>query len=143
MQPWQANSGPDEDTLRELVRSGLSSREIAERYGVRRQTVDYWKGRIGLVKKSTHLSHKAYLPWEVKAADANDFIARALRGYSTLQQGHPVTPAVQAQVDKLLKYLEEENGVVVYDRETGFGFVKRDKKLDKPGAVIRYPWPVD
>ena len=139
MQPWQAGGGPSDDVLRELIDAGVTQREIGERYGVKRQTVGYWIKRAGLGTRSAGRSHKDYLPWDVKAEDHHDSIARALRWYSTREQGGDLDPVAKREVERLLEFLKEEKVVVDYERDRGFFFRRRKPGVDRVTDIIRRP----
>lgn len=139
MQPWQASGGPSPETLKGLLDAGVTQREIGERYGVTRQTVYYWIKRAGLGVRPAGMSHKDFLPWDVKAEDHHDSIARALRWYSTKQQGGDLDPVARREVERLLEFLKEEKVVVDYSRERGFHFRRRKPGVDKASDIIRRP----
>jgi hypothetical protein len=139
MQPWAANGGPSDEKLRELLDQGLTQKEIGERYGVRRQTVGYWVKRAGLSNRATAITHKDYLPWNVRDTDHHDSIARALRWYSTLQQGGELDYVAKREVQRLLDFLKARNVVVNYDRDRGFFLVPRKPGVDKATDIIRRP----
>ena len=141
MRPWEADGGPDDDTLRRLVNvEHKTDREIGDRYGVTRQTVSYWRRRVGLDKaRGPMLNHKDYLPWSIRGEDHGDSIAKRLREYSSMKQGKALKEEDQKRLDKFLLFLQEENVVVDYDRERGFMLRRRTRGVDKPGDIIRRP----
>jgi hypothetical protein len=136
--PWGAGGGPDEATLREMVRE-MTDVEIGEQYGVARQTVAYWRGRAHIKRRNGVMSHKQWIPWELNAADAHDSVAKRLREYSTIQQGGKLQPQAKLRLEKFLQFLREEDVVVDYDRERGFQLRRRDPKIDRAGDLIRRP----
>jgi DNA-binding CsgD family transcriptional regulator len=137
--PWGAGGGPDETTLREMVRTGMTDVEIGDQYGVARQTVAYWRGRSHIKRRNGVMSHKQWIPWELNAADAHDSVAKRLREHSTIQQGGKLDTAAKLRLDKFLAFLREEDVVVDYDREKGFQLRRRDPTVDAPGDLIRRP----
>jgi DNA-binding CsgD family transcriptional regulator len=137
--PWGAGGGPDESTLREMVRSGLTDVEIGDQYGVARQTVAYWRNRAHIKRRNGVMSHKQWIPWELNAADAHDSVAKRLREYSTIQQGGKLQPQAKQRLEKFIAFLTEEDVVVDYNREDGFRLRRRDPALDADGDIIRRP----
>lgn len=136
---------PDDATLRELRREGLSTTAIAARYGVTRQTASNWlrkaklPARISRIPRHEAGSRKYMLPWDVKGADHNDQIAKALRAYDKHRKGEPVDQREMNQIARLLAFLGEHNVVVDYNREEGFMFRPRTPGLDADDDIIRRP----
>jgi hypothetical protein len=117
----------------------MTQKEIAEQYHVTRQTVGYWLKRCGMVRPGNMMSHKDFLPWDIRAEDHNDSIARALRWYSKRAQGVPLAIPEQREVERLTDFLKREGLVVDYSREKGFVLRRRKPGRDKATDVIRRP----
>lgn len=92
------------------------------------------------------LSHKEFVPWELTKEDSWDMIARGLRSWSMVAQGHDLTSSSQRTCLRRLRiHLEKYDRVVAYDRRqallTGIGWklVPRDPAIDDPDMPIRRP----
>lgn len=137
MKPWGAEMvRPSPDELR-LLSATMTDQEIADRYGVTRPAVAYWRKAAGISKDTPErLSHKKFIPWTVAEKDGQHHFARMLRAYSTRQQGKPVRDTESKQLDALLAFLDEEGLVIDYDREKGWGYRRR---LPSDTGIIREP----
>ena len=112
MQPWALRGGPDEDTLRRLIETEEhSDSEIAELYGVRRQTATYWRMKIGITtpgaghgprkRRRERLSHKDLIWWEVRQAHMNHPIRKRLVEVSMKRQGAQMAPDAESRDSSL------------------------------------------
>lgn len=136
---WKAGGNPGKETLERLITGGLTQEKIGERYGVTRSTVSYWMRSVGISRGVTGMNHKEVLPWDMKAADHQDGIARALRWYNRDRHGEELDAMQRREMQRLLTYLERRQVVVDYTREDGFVLRPRDPGLDAPDDVIRRP----
>lgn len=140
MRPYEAHR-PDDALLARLVtEDGLTDQEIADRYGVRRQTARYWRLTAGIHKDSPQrFDHSDMLPWRLTVGDSRDAIAARLRSYSRMRQGGDVSEKERHTVEKFVEFLQRERVVVDYDRTKGFLLRRRNPDLDTDSDIIRRP----
>src|SRR4051812_37755299 len=104
---WAAGGNPGREILEQLVEDGLTQADIGERYGVKRSTVSYWMQAVGIHRGQAGMNHKSVLPWNMKAEDHQDGIARALRWYNRDRHGESLSEVQRREMRRLLDYLEQ------------------------------------
>lgn len=117
---------PDDGELLKLAESGLTNREIGERYGTTGEAVRQALAKIGFARDSRP-THAQYLPWKLRSDHAADVLARRLRAYSKRQQGKPLSETESRLLDEWIRFMEGGNSFGVplsvhYDRSDDEGF---------------------
>lgn len=117
---------PDDGELLKLAESGLTNREIGEKYGTTGEAVRQALARIGYTR-DTRPTHAYYLPWRIRSDHAGDVLARRLRAYSKRQQSKPLSETESRLLDEWVKFMEGGNSFGVplsvhYDRTDDEGF---------------------
>jgi hypothetical protein len=139
--PWGAAMIRPSDELLRVLTVEHTDAEIAQKYGVVRSAVSYWRAHADppILRPQAmrpRLTHKQYIPWTVSAEHTQHHIARMLRTYSTQQQGKPLRHSEARQLERLIAYMDEHNLVIDYDPEVGWGW--RSRKRGEKG-LIRQP----
>lgn len=138
MKPWGASGTRPTDTLLRVMAGTMTDQEIADKYGVTRPAVIYWRKQAGVSRGlPPRLNHKQFIPWTVAEKDAQHHFARMLRAYSTRQQGKPLRDTEANQLDRLIAHLRTHNLVIDYDRARGWGY--RNRRPADGDGIIREP----
>lgn len=142
MKAWEASNGgarPEPEVLRQLRESGLTQQQIADKYDVSRQAVQYWLRAAGEPPSRRPRSHKRdVLPWTVRGEDHRDSIARALRFWNRHRHGEQLSEGNEREMRHLIDYLDETQTVVDYDRARGF-LLRHRRSTDAADEYIRRP----
>jgi hypothetical protein len=149
--PGRPALGPSETDLRKMLREGLTEQEIADKYGMTRGAISYYKRKYNIPRtRQLGVGHKDFLPWTIYGEDHFDGTVRLLRWYSKLQKGEPVSRLSDAvRAEEFVNWLIEKDLVVDYRpglhesdpdaHPSNFVFVPRDPRRDAPGDIVRRP----
>jgi len=90
---------------------------------VSRTTVSAAISRAGLSKPQSR--YQETIPWRVKVEHIRDYPARMLRLLGRRMEGQVLNPTEANRLDSWLQQLLEDDAVVVYDPQSGFGYASR------------------
>lgn len=129
---------PHEVVLDLIQHQGLSTQEVADRYGVTRPAVSYCLRQNHVVAPRAPMRYD--MPWRVRVEHNNDPLIRKVRLWMRSRMpGVELRPDQQAALDQFLAHLERIQRVVAYNPESGFLLVPR---MDSDGdQIIRWPAP--
>lgn len=136
---------PDSTTLRRLRAQGHTQKEIADAYGASESAV--WKAlqRAGYI--DPQMNYKNILPWDIDDAHKATAVMEKFRSIVKQKKGVPLRPDEEAQLNRWLDELNENELVVNYHPEApansaslkgGFYYVPKSPADD---WIIRRPQP--
>lgn len=132
---------PDTEVLT-LVRSGLSTYQVAHHYGTSRQAVSQCLNRQGVRAPRATSPYTEFIPWRVKLVHNNHRIIRRLRKWARFRLGDTsLTNGELEHLHKWVAWLHQSRLVVDYSPEVGFFYTDRSATLDDPRSIIRRPEP--
>ena len=105
----------------------LSFSELSRQYGVSRQALTQALRRAHLeVSRGPAYTVKEFVPWRVKVEHEQHLYIRMLRLWAREQKGLPLPKDRVKIYRELLAWLDDNDLVIAYDRETGFSAVPRE-----------------
>jgi uncharacterized protein YbcC (UPF0753/DUF2309 family) len=122
---------PDDNTLRRMIASGMTHKQIAETFAVARSTVSARLHRIG---ETQQLRYLETIPWKrIKTEHNQSYPLMMLRLHARTLRGDTLTRDQNDRLRSWKKRLLDHDAVVVYlpDSSDGFYYVKRDLKADR------------
>jgi len=120
---------PSDRELQRLLDQGNSHQDIVQYVfdttgeRVSRTTVSAAISRAGLSKPQSR--YQETIPWRVKVEHIRDYPARMLRLLGRRMEGQVLNPTEANRLDSWLQQLLEDDAVVVYDPQSGFGYASR------------------
>lgn len=135
---------PSDNELRRLLDQGYSHADIVQYVfdttgeRVSRTSVSAAISRAGLSKPQSRFTET--IPWRVKVEHIRDYPARMLRLLGRRREGQPLNEEETQRLDSWLEQLANDNAVVGYDPEVGFGYI--DRCDDDPPDIPIHPRPI-
>lgn len=126
---------PSREILQQLVNAGLSDTEIADQYGVTRQSAFTWRKEARVERTTVAKLNEPYIPWTVAARHQSTWTIKRLRAYATRERGGVLPPNELRYLEELDRLLEEEGAVVDYDPLKEGGFFLRRRRRGEKGPV--------
>ena len=120
---------PSDQELKRLLERGFTHDDIVahvwdtEHKRVSRSTVSAAISRAGLSETQNRYTDE--IPWRVSGQHLRDYQPRMLRLLGRRRAGETLNDLENSRLDNWLKMLAEDNAVVAYDPEVGFGYVDR------------------
>lgn len=128
---------PDAEVVRLVCEDGVSTYELAGRYGVTRQAVQYCLRKNGVAAApATAGTVKLDLPWTVRVAHNMAHEIRMLRVLARIEAGLLVREDERSQAEGWATRVREAGQVVSYHPDMGFQLVPRQPG-DGDGLVRR------
>lgn len=129
---------PSDQELKRLLERGYSHDDIVQhvwetdRKRVHRSTVSAAISRAGLSEPQNR--YDTEIPWRVNGKHLRDYQPRMLRLLGRRRAGETLNELEDSRLDNWLQMLEDDNAVVAYDPEVGFGYVDRSPEdpIDTP-----------
>lgn len=117
---------PGDEVVRLVREEGVSTRELAGRYGVTRQAVQYCLRANGVELAPAAAGYvKLDLPWKVRVEHNWSYEIRMLRALARVDAGLPVREDERRQADAWAEKIRREGNVVSYHPDMGFQLVPR------------------
>lgn len=124
---------PDLSELEQWLRSGLTPQECADRYHARGDRVTAGAIRVARHRHNwgrSTMDHTALIPWKIQPAHRRSYEHRMLELESQRRQGKKLSPKWEQQLDRWLRYLDEDGAVIDYTPEAGWVRVHRRPGVD-------------
>jgi len=140
---------PPDPLLLKLVRSGLSNKEIARRYGVSHQAVSKKVRALGMRRRPVSDEVNAGLRqrWDIYSNPGKDshhsrHSAKALKAWLRYRLGDPKLSDKQLTLAKTwIRELRERDEVLCYDRDLPDGWYYRPRRPEDDRLIV--DWPAD
>lgn len=137
---------PDYGELEQMVRSGLTPKQISEIYAAK--GLDISPGTISVARHrkgwpAVTVNHSALIPWRVRLEHRGAYDQRMLRLESRQRAGKLPRPADAQLLKSWKKQLDSDDAVVHYEPTTAQGWFHVPRRHGIDDDLIRVPDPED
>ena len=121
----------------QLLRAGLSQREVAARYGVTQSAIAAARRR-GMLKEG-NTAYQSALPWRVRPEHLQLNVAKMLRCVYRLERGEAIGESNRRAVDSFIAGLQASDAVIHYDPEVSPYFFRVPRRPGVDLGWVRDP----
>lgn len=108
----------------QMLRSGATQREVAEKFGVTQAAISRAVTRGAIKHEYTSYAQGRSMPWHIREEHQNKYLARMLRAHHRKEQGLTSAPPLERMLESFLRSAEEQDFVITYDPDTEDGFFR-------------------
>jgi len=128
-----------------MLRAGATQQDVVEEHKRRGVTVTQKAVSLALVEGRINVPSKYAVtgrgvPWKLKPEHRHANAARLLRSQARKEQGLPIGPSLQKQLERWIAGLLIENEVIHYHPETREGFWRVPRREGIDEWYVREPW---
>ena len=124
----------------QMLRSGATQQDVADRYGVTQAAVSANVRRGNIKIDYPNQAEGRAVPWHpIRTEHRDRYLIRMLRANHRREQGLRSAPVLEAMLDKFLQTAEEQDFVVTYDPDTEEGFFRVPRRVGIDEGLVRDP----
>lgn len=124
----------------QMLRSGATQQEVADRFGVSQAAVSANIKRGNIKIEYPNQTEGRSVPWHpIRPEHRDRYLIRMLRAAHRREQGLKSAPVLEAMLDKFLQAAEERDFVVDYDPDTEEGFFRVERRQGIDTGLVKDP----